>query len=229
MISGPSSFPISDEPIFAGAAAGCRSLRVLRAAAASRRTQGHQDPSAPPPRASDSYDPPVPFWLSGVAIPVRRPPDAKYQGACGTSVNYRGSRLRVPIVGTMASHNRPTAKRRSDDSDSGKRRAPLPRGRELGEAARGMGVQGRRRGGGRQPEPRVRVQPRRAPDDRVRRRGQLPVARGAKGRSRARTGCTSTPTTSSTAPTTAATSSASARPRARCCSRSASRARRRLT
>ena len=53
------------------------------------------------------------------------------------------------------------------------RRAPLPGARELGEAARGLGAQGRRRGGGRQQGPRLRLQPRRAPDDRVRPRGQL--------------------------------------------------------
>ena len=76
---------------------------------------------------------------------------------------------------------------------SGLGRASLSRGGELGEAARRLESQRRRRGRGRQQGPRLRVQSRRAPDDGVRPRRQLPALAGARACSSARTACTSTP------------------------------------
>ena len=93
----------------------------------------------------------------------------------------------------------------------------LSRGRELGQAARRLGVPRRRRGRRRQQGPRLCLQPRPASDDGVRPRRQLPALMGRRAvRPRARRSI-STATTRSTAPTTATTRCARSPPKARCC------------
>ena len=92
MISGPSSFPISDEPIFGRRIRRRRRLRDRRPRPHRKRCRGVQDPPAHVPRASISYESPFSLFRSAwpesrrlesdPAARCRRPPPTpRRQGA----------------------------------------------------------------------------------------------------------------------------------------------------
>src|SRR6185369_9834373 len=144
------SFPIKDEPIF-GAGVCAAALPGSTATNA----------STPRPASTNSarirfIPPSCPVLDVRLRNTSPQPPDAKYQRAQDLG-QLHGFTFGL-IVGTMASHNRSMVEKgRSDDSDPGERRAPIPDSGKLGEAAREMGIERRRRGCGRQPGSGVRL------------------------------------------------------------------------